>query len=81
MRAMPSEGYWAWFRVPPPRSLNYLPQARQRNRRQPWAIKSGGSVAAVPWHVIYCIVPTVPATEDRILPDQIPPKEAVWHEC
>src|SRR5215210_7422290 len=43
---MTSEGYWARFSTLPVRSLNCLPQARQRNRRSPWAVRSDRSVTA-----------------------------------
>src|SRR3954454_24929690 len=48
---MTSEGYWARFSRLALRSLNCLPQSRQRNRRYPWAVHSGRSVtAADPQH-------------------------------
>src|SRR5215203_2969751 len=43
---MTSEGYWVRFSRVPERSLNCLPHARQRKRRQPWAVRSGRSVTA-----------------------------------
>src|SRR5215213_5237649 len=43
---MTSEGYWARFSRVSERSLNCLPHVRQRNRRSPWAVRSGRSVTA-----------------------------------
>src|SRR5215217_3091014 len=45
-RAMTSDGYCVRFSRVPERSLNCLPHARQRKRRQPWAVRSGRSVTA-----------------------------------
>src|SRR5215204_5039899 len=47
---MTSLGYWVRFSRVPERSLNCLPHVRQRNRREPWAVRSGRSVTACEPH-------------------------------
>ena len=47
--------YWARFRIPVVRSVNCLPQSRQRKRRYPWAVRSDRSVIAVPPHAMHSI--------------------------
>jgi hypothetical protein len=48
---MTSRGYWVRFSAPALRSLNCLPHSRQRNLRQPRAVRSGRSAtAAEPQH-------------------------------
>src|SRR3954451_3624161 len=53
---MTSEGYWVRFSTLPERSLNCLPHARQRNRREPWAVRSDRSVTASDPHAKHRIL-------------------------
>src|SRR5215203_5341468 len=68
---MTSDGYWVRFSRVSERSLNCLPHARQRNRREPWAVRSGRSVTACEPHSKHRIL-AHPSVRGGPIPQPIP---------